>query len=47
MGKVDDILECKKWAAEKSDVDEGCLALNAYLEGVLWFAINPDGNPNI
>jgi hypothetical protein len=25
MGKIDDILESKKWAAEKSDIDEGCL----------------------
>ena len=47
MGKIDDILESKMWAAEKSDVDEGWLVLNAYLVGVLWFAINPFGNPNI
>jgi hypothetical protein len=47
MGKVDDILESKMWAAEKSDVDERRLVLNAYLVGVLWFAINPVGNPNV
>jgi hypothetical protein len=35
MGKIDDILETKMWAAEKSDDDEGCLVLNAYLVGAL------------
>jgi hypothetical protein len=35
------------WVAEKSDVDEGCQVLNAYLVAVLWFAINPVGNPSI
>jgi len=35
------------WPAEKSDVDEGCLMLNAYLLGVIWFAVNTFGNPNI
>jgi len=45
MVKIDDILESKTWGAEKSDVDEGCLVLNAYLVGVLWLAINPVGNP--
>jgi len=34
-------------AAEKSDVDEGCLVLNAYLLGVIWFAVNSFGKPNI
>jgi len=31
----------------KSEVDEGCLVLNAYLLDVPWFAINSFGNPNI
>jgi hypothetical protein len=35
MGKIVDILESNMWAAEKSDDDEGCLVLNAYLVGVL------------
>jgi len=35
------------WGAEKSDIDEGCLVLNAYLVGVFWLAINPFGNPII
>jgi len=47
MGKIDDILERKMRAAEKSDFDEGCLVMNAYLVDVLWFAINPVGNPSI
>jgi hypothetical protein len=47
MGKIDDILESKMWATEKSDIDEGCLLLNAYLVDVLWFAINPVGNPSM
>jgi hypothetical protein len=47
MGKIDDILESKMWAEEKSDVDEDCLVLNAYLVDVLWFAINPVGNLSI
>ena len=40
MGKTDDILESKMLGAEKSDFDEGCLMLNAYLVGVLWLAIS-------
>jgi len=47
MVQIDDILESKKWAAEKSDIDEGCLVLNADLVGVLWLAIHPFGNPII
>jgi len=39
MVTIDDILESKKWAAEKSDIDEGCLVLNAYLMGILWFGM--------
>ena len=31
MVQIDDILGSKKWAAEKSDIDEGCLVLSAYL----------------
>jgi len=47
MEKIDDILESKMWGTEKSDDDEGCLVLNAYLVGVLWLQINPVGNPII
>jgi len=35
MGKIDDILESKMRATEKSDNGEGCLVLNAYLLGAL------------
>ena len=45
MGKVDDVVESKMLDAEKSDFDEGCLALNAYLVGVFWLAINEFGDP--
>ena len=47
IGKIDDILESKMWAAEKSEMDERCLVVNAYLVDVIWFAINPVGNPSI
>jgi hypothetical protein len=35
MGRIDDILESKMRAAEKSDNDEGCLLLNALRAGAL------------
>jgi len=38
---------CVRVSVWKSEVDEGCLVLNAYLLDVPWFAINSFGNPNI